>query len=173
MVRRVDGWLAVGIWVLWLAGCAQAEQSAAGGSCGVGRAPGSDDSAAIEALLAAEGELVVAQSIDALMALWSAEGYVADAKHTPERSDDDQFWRGLDAIRHRYVRTVFPGAPATASRADLSITVAGSRATVLATTQIGAEIAKAGDRWGLVRLDGCWFLENLTYNLERTAPSVP
>jgi hypothetical protein len=51
--------------------------------------------------------------------------------------------------------------------------VAGNRATVLATTQIGAEIAQAGDRWGLVRLDGCWFLENLTYNLELTAPRVP
>ena len=173
MVRRGRCWWVVWVWVLWLAGCAQAEQPVAGGSCGLGWPPGSGDSAAIGALLAAEGELVVAQSIDALMALWSAEGYVADAKHTPDRSDDDQFWRGLDAIRHRYVRTVFPGAPATASRPGLSITVAGNRATVLATTQIGAEIAQAGDRWGLVRLDGCWFLENLTYNLELTAPRVP
>jgi hypothetical protein len=37
---------------------------------------------------------------------------------------------------------------------------------VTATTRIGGEVAPAGDRWTLVRRDGCWLLQNLTYNLE-------
>lgn len=112
----------------------------------------------------------MAQEIDTLMALWSEEGYVADAKHTPDRTDDDQFWRGIDAIRHRYVRTVFPGAPAAAAASELDIHIAGNRAEVTATTRIGDEVAPGGDRWILVRQGDCWIIESLTYNLEPAKP---
>lgn len=114
--------------------------------------------------------MVVAQEIDALMALWQADGYVADAKHTPDQPDDDQFWHGVDAIRHRYVRIVFPGAPTAVTPSDLQVQITDHRAVVTATTRIGAEIAPAGDRWRLVRQDGCWLLESLTYNLEPQTP---
>lgn len=153
---------------LVLAGCAAPLTT--GGSCDLGLAAQSSDEAAIRATIAAEGQFVVTQQIDALMALWSDSAYVVNAKNTPDRADDDQFWREKDAIRHRYVRTVFPGAPAAAAPADLQIEIDGSRAQVVATTQIGSEVAPAGDRWVLTKNGNCWFLENLTYNLEALQP---
>ncbi len=108
----------------------------------------------------------MSQEIDALMALWADGSYVANAKHTPDDPEDDQFWRDKDAIRHRYVRTVFPGAPAAAVPADLTIAITGDQADVRSTTQIGGEISPAGDRWTLVKRGDCWLIESLTYNLE-------
>lgn len=140
-----------------------------GGSCDLDPVP-SGDEAAIRAIIEAEGRFVVTQQIDALMALWTESGYVANAKNTPDVTDDDQFWRDKDAIRHRYVRTVFPGAPAAAAPADLQIAIDGNRAEVTATTRIGAEVAPAGDRWMLIKSGQCWFLESLTYNLEARQP---
>lgn len=136
------------------------------GSCSLHLPAGTGDADAVAAVLRAEGELMVIQEIDALMALWADGSFVANAKNTPDNADDDQFWRDKDAIRHRYVRTVFPGAPKEATPADLEIQIEGDRALVLGTTQIGAERSPAGDRWALVKVDGCWQIESLTYNLE-------
>jgi hypothetical protein len=136
------------------------------GSCTLPLAPDASDEDAIHALLAAEGELVVKQEITPLMELWAEGGFVSDAKNTPTDPDDDQYWLDKDAIRHRYVRTVFPGAPHQATPADLIIEIEGGRAVVTATTRIGDEISPAGDRWVLVQQGGCWLIESLTYNLE-------
>jgi hypothetical protein len=140
------------------------------GSCTLGLQPGTPAQDAIRAVIQAEGDLVVKQEIDALMALWAEGATITDAKNTPD-GGDDQFWLDRDAIRHRYVRTVFPGAPASVSPANLLITVEGDRAVVTATTQIGggsgAETAAGGDRWALVEQGDCWAIENLTYNLEQ------
>ncbi len=138
-----------------------------GGSCALSATANAEE--AIIALLNAEGELVVAQDIDPLMRLWIEEGKVVDAKNTPDNADDDQMWDGKDAIRHRYVRTVFPGAPTLVNHGDEIITIDGDRAHVESTTTIGDEIAPAGDRWEMLNSDGCWYLASLTYNLE-TAP---
>lgn len=137
-------------------------------------APGScalevgDDAAesAISAVLAAEGQFVVQQNIDALMALWDADGQIIDAKNTPDDSGDDQVWNGRDAIRNRYVRVVFPGAPSAVQPADLTVNISGNAAVVTATTQIGSEISPAGDRWQLRQDANCWLISSLTYNLE-------
>jgi hypothetical protein len=136
------------------------------GSCTLTLPASTSADQAIRAVLDAEGKLVVQQDITQLMQLWAEESYVADAKNTPQQTDDDQFWLEKDAIRHRYVRTVFPGAPQQATPADLRIEIMRDRAVVTATTQIGAEISPAGDRWTLVQRDGCWAIESLTYNLE-------
>ena len=136
------------------------------GSCSLGLAANSSDEDAIRAVLNAEGESVVSQDIDALMRLWASDGKVIDAKNTPDSADDDQTWDGRDAIRHRYVRTVFPGAPAAVQPSDLAISVDGDEATVTATTHIGDEVSPAGDRWQFRRADGCWLILSLTYNLE-------
>lgn len=135
-----------------------------GGSCTLPQSP--DDESAIRALLQAEGEFVVSQNIDALMLLWDTEARVVDAKNTPDNTDDDQVWDGKDAIRHRYVRTVFPGAPAVIDHGDEQISINGDQAQVESTTTIGSEVAPAGDRWEMVRRDNCWYLLSLTYNLE-------
>ncbi|MCC6168483.1 MAG: hypothetical protein IT329_14765 [Caldilineaceae bacterium] len=144
---------------------APAAADAAGGSCSLGL-EGAGDDEAIRAVLTAEGELVVAQDITRLMALWARDSHVTDAKNTPDDTADDQRWEGKDAIRHRYVRTVFPGAPGAAHPADLEISLAGDRAAVRATTQIGSEVSPAGDRWELVKQENCWYIAGLTYNLE-------
>lgn len=137
------------------------------GSCGLGDVePSMSDEEVIRQVLHAEGELVVAQDIDGLMALWDADGTIADAKNTPDDQSDDQVWTGRDAIRHRYVRIVFPGAPAEAQPADLQTVLIEGGAVVTATTQIGNEVSPLGDRWELIQRDGCWLLRTLTYNLE-------
>jgi hypothetical protein len=124
------------------------------------------DEQAIQAVLAAEGNLVVKQEIDDLMRLWAEGATVTDAKNTPKNSSDDQSWLDKDAIRNRYVRIVFPGAPKEAVPSDLKIQIEEQHATVVATTHIGTEISPAGDRWTLVKQGDCWLLESLTYNLE-------
>lgn len=152
---------------LLLGGCAPGAAPQTLGSCTLSLGRDASDETAINAVIGAEGEMVVAQRIDDLMALWSDGASIADAKHTPDDSRDDQEWLGKDAIRHRYVRTVFPGAPAQATPDDLQIAfTGGDRAVVTATTRIGGEVARGGDRWTLVRRDECWQLQNLTYNLE-------
>ena len=159
--------IAVCLFALLLGGCTAAAPAAPAGSCTLGLPAGTRDEDAITKMLRAEGDLVVAQRIDDLMALWGEGASITDAKHTPADNADDQDWLGKDAIRHRYVRTVFPGAPAQATPADLQIAfTGGDRAVVTATTHIGGEVAPAGDRWTLVHIDGCWLLQNLTYNLE-------
>jgi hypothetical protein len=144
--------------------------SASAGSCGLSLADSATDEEAIRAVLVAEGEYVVSQEIDALMRLWQNGAAVVDAKNTPDDPSDDQSWRDKDAIRHRYVRTVFPGAPDVAEPVDLDIRIAGEAATVQGTTHIGDETSPAGDRWTLAKVDGCWLIENLTYNLEPAQP---
>lgn len=153
---------------LLLAGCTAPPATV--GSCGLALAAGTSNDDAIRAVIEAEGRLVVTQEIDALMALWVEDAYVANAKNTPDDDADDQFWHGQDAIRHRYVRTVFPGAPVTAASPELDIRIEDGRATVTATTRIGSEVAPAGDRWVLVNQDNCWQIESLTYNLEAAQP---
>lgn len=142
----------------------------AAGSCGLNVEANSDgdtDEAAIRAVIAAEGSFVVSQEIDRLMALWGESSTVADAEHTPNDDADDQTWQGRDAIRNRYVRMVFPGAPSAAEATDLVITRDDpARAVVQATTQIGGEVSPGGDLWVVAKEDECWVLESLTYNLE-------
>ena len=171
-------WAALALFVIPLAaGCfsraeptpnapAQTEFSPSAGSCILGLPEGTSDNAAISALLAAEGDFMVKQDIDSLMRLWAEGGRVVDAKNTPQDDADNQLWDGKDAIRHRYVRTVFPGNPDSAGPANLEITLEDDRATIVATTRIGSEVSPAGDRWTLVREGPCWLLESLTYNLE-------
>lgn len=165
--RQSKAWL-VASWVLaafLLAACGASEPSTSS-SCGLGLAQGASDEEAISALLRAEGELVVSQQIDQLMALWAAGGEVVDARHTPDEAADDQRWMDLDAVRHRYVRIVFPGNPQPAPPPDLQIDLQGDSATIIATTRIGSEVAPGGDRWEVVKQGGCWLIQRLSYNLE-------
>ncbi len=160
----------VGCCLLLLSACATApapEPTApvVHGSCTLATTDQQDETA-IRALLAAEGEYVVQQAIQPLMQLWNSGASIVDAKNTPTNADDDQQWLDKDAIRHRYVRIVFPGAPAVASPKDLIIAIEDARAVVTATTQIGTEVSPAGDRWQLSKTGGCWGIDNLTYNLE-------
>ena len=150
---------------LTLAACGGPPPAMAG-SCTLNLPADTSDDDAISAVIHAEGQLVVEQKIDELMALWTDGASITNAKNTPDAAEDDQYWRDKDAIRHRYVRMVFPGAPKEASPADLKIARDGDHATVIATTHIGSEVSPAGDRWALLKQGSCWLLENLTYNLE-------
>jgi hypothetical protein len=149
-----------------LAGCGSPANAPLIGSCTLPLEPNATDADKITALLRAEGELVVAQSIDALMALWAPGGEVVDAKHTPNDTADDQRWIDLDAVRHRYVRIVFPGNPQPAPPPELDIAISGDSAAITATTRIGDEIAPGGDRWDVVKVGDCWAIQRLSYNNE-------
>ena len=131
-----------------------------------------DDETAIQRVLAEEGSAVVALDIDRLMALWTDDGVVIDARHTPDQPGDDLVWEGIDAVRQRYVYTVFNAHPSQAGPSDLQITLSGdaSQAQVVSTTRIGAEVSPLGDRWILRKVDGVWKIASLTYNLEAASP---
>jgi ketosteroid isomerase-like protein len=124
------------------------------------------DEEAIRQLILLEGQGLVSQDIEGLMGLWAPDAVVTDARHTPANSDDDARWRGLDAIRERYVVLVFPGNPTTAEAKDIQIVIDGDRAIATSTTNIGGETAQGGDRWAFTKRDGRWWITELTYNLE-------
>lgn len=124
------------------------------------------DEEAIRQLVLSEGQGVVSQDIDGLMNLWAEDALITDAKHTPDKSDDDAVWRGRDAIRERYVVLVFPGNPGVDTPRDLKIVISGDTATATSTTMIGSEVSPGGDRWSFVKRDGRWWITGLTYNLE-------
>jgi hypothetical protein len=138
----------------------------ASGSCGVNLPADATPEQAIWALVSAESRLVVAQQIEPLMGLWAEDAAITDTQHTAGDATDDQTWRGADAIRLRYLRTVFPSAPGYAQPRELRIEVSGDRAAAQGTTGIGGEVSPAGDRWELALRDGCWVITGLTYNLE-------
>lgn len=125
------------------------------------------DEEAVRRLIEAEGASVVSQDIDALMDLWAEDATITDAKHTPDDASDDATWRGKDAIRARYVTLVFPGNPLAGGAVDVQATIAGARASATSTTRIGSELAPGGDRWSFVKRNGRWWIETLTYNLEK------
>lgn len=157
------------IFSLLLYGCTTptiATPAPAVGSCSLHLGETVTDQQAIQAVLTAEGDLVVKQQIDDLMRLWAEGSSVTDAKNTPNNAADDQSWLDKDAIRNRYVRIVFPGAPKEAVPSDLETQITGEHASVIATTHIGTEISPAGDRWTLIKQGDCWLIEGLTYNLE-------
>lgn len=136
------------------------------GSCGGDLPAGVTDEEAIVALLNAESAGVVQQDIAALMRLWLPEGRVVDAAHTPADLTDDQTWQNADAIRHRYLYRVFPGAPAQYRPAEREISIAGDAAIVTATTRLGDEVSPGGDRWRMVKTGKCWAIQELVFNLE-------
>ena len=136
------------------------------GSCSLELPASASDEEAIGALIAAESTYMVSQEMAPLMRLWAQDAHITDARHTPDQSEDDHTWRGADVIRHRYVSIIFPSAPSAAQPADLSITIDGERAEVKSTTQIDQEVSLAGDQWEVVKKDGCWLLQSLTFNLE-------
>ncbi len=124
------------------------------------------DEEAIRQLMLLEGQGVVGQDIEGLMDLWAPDAVIADAKHTPDNTNDDARWRGRDAIRERYVVLVFPGNPGSAAPQDVQITISGDTAIATSTTVIGSEVSPGGDRWAFVKQDGRWWIKGLTYNLE-------
>ncbi len=126
-----------------------------------------NDEDAVRQLIADEGAALVRQDIAGLMSLWAGDAVITDAKHTPANAGDDATWQGRDAIRSRYVVLVFPGNPQSAGAQDVRVEVAGDRATAVSTTAIGSEVSQGGDRWTFARRDGRWWIESLTYNLEK------
>ncbi len=176
-MRRQGAWPALAALTLGLvalAACSPSPQTGASptvgnGSCGLGVPVTAGDQEAITALLRAESAYVVQQDSEALLRLWAPDGRVVDAKHTPADPADDQTWQGTDAIRHRYLRRVFPGNPSAAQPADLVIVLNGDRATLTGTTRIGNEVSPNGDYWQVAKIDGCWVIKELVFDREPTS----
>lgn len=155
--------LTFGAIALMISACA-AQPAPVVGSCTLGNF--SDDISAIEATLNAEGELVAAKHITALMALWDDDATITDAMHTPNDAADDRTWRGTDAIYQRYVYRVFPNAPAESPPKKYDIVISGDTATATGTTRIGDEVSPDGDLWRVRHVNGCWLLDTLEFNRE-------
>ena len=128
----------------------------------------SHDRAAIQAVLDAEARDVVAHNLDAVMALWCANGVVRNAKHTPNDTSDDVLWQGKDAIAQRYLHLVFPGVPRFIQHSIVRLQWddGGKEAIVLISTRINSETAIDGDKWVLRWQNGHYCLQETIYNLE-------
>jgi len=126
------------------------------------------DRAAIQVVLDAEARDVVAHNLDAVMALWCANGVVRDAKHTPDDTSDDVLWQGKDAIAQRYLHLVFPGVPRLIEHSIVRLQWhdGGKEVIVLISTRINSETAIDGDKWILRWQDGRYCLQETIYNLE-------
>ena len=70
---------------------AAAHRQSLAGSCTLNLPAGTSDDDAISAVIHAEGQLVVDQKIDALMALWTDGASITNAKNTPDAAEDDQY----------------------------------------------------------------------------------
>lgn len=124
------------------------------------------DEEAIMQLVNAEAEGVVSQDIDRLMEIWSPEGVVTDANHTPDNPADDRVWRGIAEIRERYVNEIFPSAPGSVTHPDVQLTIEGNSGVAISTSAIGIDHAPGGDRWTFAKENGRWRITALTFNLE-------
>ncbi len=126
--------------------------------------PASDEEA-IHHLLNAEAEGVVNQDIDLLMSLWTPEGVVTDANHTPDDASDDLVWEGAEAIKERYL-VIFQSFPTQAAHPDVEMSISGDSAEATTTTTIGVDMYPKGDHWTFAKIDGRWYITSLTFNLE-------
>lgn len=131
-----------------------------------GPAPATPEEAAA-AVVAAESEAVRQQDVDALAALWLADGTVVDANHTAGDRSDDREWSGWEAVRGRYVSDVFPYVtePTLTTRPHTilpQVTVTGDQAEVVV---FGPDGRTPQDRWLLRRADGAWRIVSLAFNL--------
>ncbi len=127
--------------------------------------PASDEEAILQ-LLAAEAEGVVNQDIDRLMEIWSPDGVVTDANHTPDDPSDDLVWEGGEAIKERYL-VIFQSFPTQATHPDVELTINGDTAEATTTTTIGVDMAPKGDEWAFAKIEGRWYITSLTFNLEK------
>lgn len=124
-----------------------------------------NDEEAIHHLLNAEAEGVVNQDIDLLMSLWTPEGVVTDANHTPDDASDDLIWEGAEAIKERYL-VIFQSFPTHAAHPDAEMSISGDSAEATTTTTIGVDMYPKGDHWTFAKIEGRWYITSLTFNLE-------
>jgi hypothetical protein len=131
------------------------------------RPPATTAEDAVVAVVDAEGEAVRQQDVDALAALWSPDGTVRDAAHTPDDRSDDREWAGWEAVRGRYLTDVFAYVtePTLTTRPHTilpQVTVNGDGAEVVV---FGPDGRTPQDRWQLRRAGGTWVIASLTFNL--------
>jgi ketosteroid isomerase-like protein len=124
------------------------------------------DREAILALMTAEAEAALHDDADRLLEIWTADGIVRDASHTPDDPTDDHTWSGHDGILSRYFTIVFPLHLTQLARTDVHLTIDGDAATATATTVIEGEVSPGGERWTFVRTGGEWRIASITFNLE-------
>lgn len=119
---------------------------------------------AIRQIINAECEAVVQQDIDRLQDLWSSDGVVTDANHTPDSTSDDVTWKGWDAIRDRYVNIVFPSNPTFCEHPDAQVKVTADSATAITGVKIGVTNAPNSNNWTFKNTASIWKITALTYN---------
>ncbi len=127
-----------------------------------------NDEEAIRQLINAECEAVVQQDIDRLQGLWSSDGVVTDAQHTPDNTTDDSTWKGWDAIRDRYLSIVFPSNPTFCEHPDVQVTVSPDKQSATAISGVNICVTKASNsnKWTFKKTGEGWRITALTYNLD-------
>lgn len=129
-------------------------------------APLASDRESILALMDAEADAALHDDAAPLLEIWSPDGTIRDANHTPQNPADDHTWVGHDAILSRYLTIVFPLHLTQLRRADVALTIRDNTAIATASTVIEGEVSPNGEEWTFVRTNEHWLIQSITFNLE-------
>ena len=112
---------------------------------------------ALPALTISEREASRTGDLATLGEIWAPESQIVDGRNTVDPLDDYR-WVGREAILDRYIVAVFPQPPpALTELPDLTFDQEGDSASAI----------NGQDRWRLIRIDGRWWLQELTYQIPR------
>jgi cellulose synthase/poly-beta-1,6-N-acetylglucosamine synthase-like glycosyltransferase len=139
----------------------------------------SSPEALVDRQLVLEADAARRQDIDAAIALWDPDGVIRDCAFTPDDSDDDQVWKGVSEIRHRYADEFQLRRYRRLTHVNLAVTFQGEDdATIVndldAVIESAHEVAHVRlnktDRWTLHRRNGQWRIVQLEINRAARAP---
>ncbi len=122
---------------------------------------------AVRQIINAECEAVVQQDIDRLQGIWSPDGVIVDANHTPDSAGDDVTWKGWDAVKDRYVNLVFPSSPTFCEHPGTNVSIGADNVSATASTGVNIGNTKCTDcnKWTFKKVGEAWKIVTLTYNL--------
>jgi cellulose synthase/poly-beta-1,6-N-acetylglucosamine synthase-like glycosyltransferase len=136
--------------------------------------PTSGDAAA--AALVREADAVQRQDLKSALSLWYPQGVIRDDRFTPDRTDDDRVWAGLDNIRERYLEEFHERRYRRLSHQGITVTQIAPDQVVIVNdldavieTESGIEHVRLPktDRWTFIRRNGRWCIAMLEINRVR------
>lgn len=132
--------------------------------------------------LVIESAAVKSRDVDRALGLWAPDGMIVDRNFTPDEPTDDRVWRGLDAVRDRYLREFRQRDYVSLRHLNLDIHVEGTRAVItndldavirrMSTGRLEEVILPRSDRWELRESQGRWQIVKLEVNRTPRSPST-
>ncbi|MBI4421367.1 MAG: DUF4440 domain-containing protein [Gemmatimonadetes bacterium] len=137
----------------------------------------------VGAALVIEADAARRSDVGRALRLWDPGGVIVDANFTPETTEDERVWRGLEELRARYVQEFRERRYRRLAHKNLRIAVSGDSAVIVndleAVFETGGEVRAVtlaqSDRWVLRLTADGWRIVRLEVNRAPAAgtPSRP